>query len=168
MNKKDEWYTPEYAVIPILRYLPIRATIWCPFDTVKSSFVRVLSQRGQRVIFSHIDNGQDFFSMVNKDFAYDYIVSNPPFSLKRKILETLFKLDRPFAMLMDMRGIFEGGSFELFEKNEFEFLVFDRRIAYFTDLKTRELKGSPPFSSVYVCHRFLPEKFVFSKIQKVL
>ena len=35
----DENYTPQYAVEPIIKYLPAGKVIWCPFDTKNSEFV---------------------------------------------------------------------------------------------------------------------------------
>lgn len=36
----DEFYTPGYAVVPIMKYIPAGSTIWCPFDTSDSLFVK--------------------------------------------------------------------------------------------------------------------------------
>ncbi|MCD1025732.1 hypothetical protein [Enterococcus sp. SMC-9] len=47
--KSDEWYTPEYAVIPILEYLKPNSTIWCPFDLPHSNYVKVLNEGGIRL-----------------------------------------------------------------------------------------------------------------------
>ena len=35
----DEFYTPEYAITPLLKYIPSGSKIWCPFDTSDSLFV---------------------------------------------------------------------------------------------------------------------------------
>lgn len=43
-NKNDEYYTPEYAIRPILKYINANSVIWCPFDTEKSLYVRLLSK----------------------------------------------------------------------------------------------------------------------------
>ena len=32
-GNNDECYTPDYAVKPILEYIPKDVTVWCPFDT---------------------------------------------------------------------------------------------------------------------------------------
>ena len=34
-NKNDEYYTPSYAVYPIIKYLKQGSTVWCPFDKKK-------------------------------------------------------------------------------------------------------------------------------------
>ena len=33
VNPNDEFYTPNYAIEPLLKYLPKGSRIWCPFDT---------------------------------------------------------------------------------------------------------------------------------------
>lgn len=60
-RESDECYTPKYAVLPILEFLNKEWVIWCPFDTKKSEFVKVLKSEGFKVISSHIDEGKDFF-----------------------------------------------------------------------------------------------------------
>ena len=42
----DEFYTPKYAIEPILKYLDSKKTIWCPFDTEDSLFVKTFKQNG--------------------------------------------------------------------------------------------------------------------------
>lgn len=42
-NKNDEWYTPKYAVEPLLEFIGEGRTIWAPFDTDESEFVKVLN-----------------------------------------------------------------------------------------------------------------------------
>ena len=37
----------------------------------------------------------------------DYIISNPPYSLKGKFLKRLYEIGRPFAMLINFQGIFD-------------------------------------------------------------
>lgn len=163
----DEFFTPKYAVDPILKYLKPNSTIWCPFDKGFSEYVKVLRGGGHKVIFSHIDNGEDFFNMEVPEC--DYIISNPPYSRKIEVLERLFELKIPFAMLVGNVGIFDSKyKFNLFKSNDFELLYFDKRIQFIdgtsADLKT---KGSPPFNSIYVCHKMLPKQIVFEEINKV-
>lgn len=38
----DEFYTPKYAITPIMKYLKPHSKIWCPFDTDESLFVNEL------------------------------------------------------------------------------------------------------------------------------
>ena len=79
-DKRDEYFTPAYAVYPIMKRLKPGAVIWCPFDTADSAYVKVFSRNGFQVIYGHIQTGQDFFQVDVPDC--DYIISNPPYSLK--------------------------------------------------------------------------------------
>ena len=89
--KNDEYYTPTYAIVPLLPYLKRFKTIWCPFDTAQSNFVDVLQNDGHEVIYTHISNGEDFFQI---NLECDAIVSNPPYSLKNEVLEKLFAIGK--------------------------------------------------------------------------
>lgn len=161
----DEFYTPIYAIEPLLKYLKHNAKIWLPFDTDESLFVKVFKKMGHKVINTHIINGQDFFTYDIPEC--DYIISNPPYSLKGKVFERLFEIDKPFAMLVGVVGLFESSHrFNLFSNNDFEIMYFDKRIAYFKDYSEQKPTLNPPFSSVYVCKGILPKQIVFEKVNK--
>jgi hypothetical protein len=101
----DEYYTPREAVLPIVKYIDRgnkpQYTVWCPFDTAESEYVKCIQEAGHKVIFSHIDNGQNFFEYEPSEH-YDYIISNPPFSIKDDILRRLSELGKPFAILLPL------------------------------------------------------------------
>ena len=42
----DEFYTPRYAIEPILKYIDKDSVVWCPFDTEQSNFVKMLKEKG--------------------------------------------------------------------------------------------------------------------------
>jgi len=145
----DEYYTPKYIVEILLKYLKnteIR-TVWCPFDKESSEFVKVLTSNGYKVIFSHIDNGKDFFKYKpNED--YDAIISNPPFSLKNQILERLNKIGKPYAMLLSATCIQSASLINIISKSkDFNFIMFDKRISYSGD--------RPPFPSWFFTSQIL-------------
>ena len=60
-KESDQVYTPSYAVKPIIKYIKPGSIVWCPFDTADSAYVEELNAAGFTVIYSHIDNGQNFF-----------------------------------------------------------------------------------------------------------
>lgn len=168
----DEFYTPQYAITPILEFLKPNSVVWCPFDIVDSLFVKELEKAGHRVIYTHIDNDIDFFdnTLTSKYLAEcDYIISNPPYSLKSEVLKHLFYLKKPFAMLVGVVGIFESQKrFEMFRDNDFEILYFNRRVSYFKSYKEQKPSLNPPFSSVYICSNILPKQIMFREINKIL
>ena len=161
----DEFYTPTYAISPIAKYIKPNSVIWCPFDTDESMFVKELKKDGHKVIFTHISSGYDFFNYEPE--MYDYVISNPPYSLKYEVFNRLFGLKKPFAMLVGVVGLFESQKrFEMFKNNKFEIMYMNRRIAYFKNYKEQKPSLNPPFSSVYICSMMLPEKIIFEEINK--
>ena len=60
----DEQYTPRGGVdvlLPYIQHLKDKI-IWCPFDKEDSQFVKVLTENGFNVIYSHLEYGQDFLT----------------------------------------------------------------------------------------------------------
>jgi len=164
----DEFYTPVYAIMPLLKYLKPSSLIWCPFDTEESNFVKILKDYGHTVIFSHLENGNDFFTTdIPVLCEFDYIISNPPYSIKAQVFEKLFSLNKPFAMLVGVVGLFESQKrFDMFKQNEFEVMYLNKRIAYFKDFKEQKPSLNPPFSSVYITKNILPKQIVFETVEK--
>ena len=161
----DEYYTPTYAVVPIIKYLEPNAKIWCPFDTPESNYVKRLTEAGFSVTASHISSGTNFFDCDIPEC--DYIVSNPPYSLKNEVFGRLFSLGKPFAMLVGVVGLFESKKrFDMFNNNNFEIMYLDKRVSFFKDFKDQKPSLNPPFSSVYLCSGVLPEKVIFECIVK--
>ena len=161
----DEFYTPYYAIKPILKYIKPKSTIWCPFDEDESLYVKTLKAEGHTVINTHINQGEDFF--ITEVPECDYIISNPPYSLKTDVLERLFEIGKPFAMLLGVVGLFESQRrFNMFRDNDFEIMYLNLRVDYFQDYNEVKPSKNPPFSSVYVCHNMLPKQIVFEKINK--
>lgn len=159
-NKNDEYYTPAYAITPLLQYIPEKSRIWCPFDKPESKFVTVFRENGYFVKFSHIDDGVDFFKASPVDV--DYIISNPPYSKKTEVLERLFNMKIPFAMLLGVVGLFESQRrFDMFKNNKWEIMYFNKRIKYYNGDR---VFVSPPFSSVYITSGILPKSVVFEQI----
>ena len=162
----DEFYTPVYAITPLLKYLKPNSRIWCPFDTEDSNFIKVLQDNGHNCFYTHLQEGLDFFT-TKPPTPCDYIISNPPYSLKAEVFEKLFNLGIPFAMLVGVVGLFESKKrFTMFKNNPFEVMYMDKRISYFKDFTEQKPSLNPPFSSVYLCSGVLPEKIVFEEIIK--
>lgn len=160
-NKQDEYYTKEYAIYPLLKYISKNSIVWCPFDKKHSNYVKILIDNGNKVIFSHIEDGKDFFDYEPDN--YDVIISNPPYSLREKILIRLYELGKPFALLINEAGLFDSKiRYNLFKNNPFEIIILNKRVGYFRD--NEDLK-SVPFKSIYLCSKILPEKIVFEEIK---
>ncbi len=164
-NEQDEYYTPLYAIIPIEKYLKRNSVIWCPFDKEESLYVRYFKQKGHTVHYTHIDDGFDFFE-TEPPSGCDYIISNPPYSVKTEVFRRLNILGLPYAMLVGSAGLFAAKSrFDIF-KEGIEQMVFSARIAFMTDYESGTIKAYPPFESSYICRGVLPQQIVFEELEK--
>jgi len=158
----DEVFTPKYAVTPLLKYLEgweHRDTIWCPFDTEDSNYVKVFRNAGYNVIATHINNGQNFFNYEPE--SYDVIISNPPFSIKDDILKRLVELNKPFAMLFPLPTLQGQKRFDALRSiaidndKDMELIIFDKRINFYKDKSMKEIQKGVSFASIYICNDFI-------------
>jgi hypothetical protein len=155
----DECYTPAYGVTPILKYIPEDAVVWCPFDKEESEFVKQISKT-HSVEYSHIDNGQDFFTY--EPYIWDVIVSNPPFTNKRKFFERALSFGKPFALIMTNTWLNDSAPKQLFKDKDLQLLMFDKRMKFYSP------DGRPndkiTFSSSYYCWNFLPKQIIMEEL----
>jgi hypothetical protein len=162
-KESDEMYTPFYAVNPIVPYIPNNLTIWCPFDEEWSAYVQRFRQNGNNVIYSHIDNGQNFFTYEPKN--YDVIISNPPFSIKDQVLKRLYELNKPFAILLPLNSLQRKGIID-FYRIGLQILCFDNRTGFHNkDNMDKPIEGSP-FASAYFCRNILPKDLIIEHLYK--
>jgi hypothetical protein len=155
----DEHYTPNYAVKPILKYIPSGKIVWCPFDTEESEFVKQISKQNP-VVFSHKDSGQDFFDYEPSE--WDLIVSNPPFSNKRKYFERCLSFNKPFALIMSNTWLNDSAPKILFKDRDLQLLMFDKRMKFISPDGRDNDKIT--FSSSYYCWNFLPKQIIMENL----
>jgi hypothetical protein len=157
----DEAYTPVYGVTPILKYIPKDAKVWCPFDTAVSEFVKQIVKQNP-VICTHISTGQDFLTYT-PDFEWDVIVSNPPFTNKRKFFERALSFEKPFALIMTNTWLNDSAPKQLFKNKDLQLLMFDKRMKFHSPDGRSNDKIT--FSSSYYCWNFLPKQIIMEELQ---
>ena len=89
--KHDDYMTPKYAWENIKQYIPQDKILWEAFygDGDSGTY---LTEMGFNVIHEPID----FFDSNEGDI----IVSNPPFSHSKAIMDRLYELDKPFILIL--------------------------------------------------------------------
>ena len=159
----DEVYTPAYAVKPILKYvkmLAYPATVWCPFDTEDSEFVKQIRDNGDKVIYSHISDGKDFQTYEPSEH-WDCIISNPPFTNKKLIFERALSFNKPFALIMSNTWLNDAAPKQLFKEKDLQLLMFEQRMKF---LNNGEMQNKITFSSSYFCYNFLPKQIIMESL----
>ena len=162
-GNNDECYTPKYGVIPILEFIPKSAVVWCPFDTIESEFVKQISQQNT-VVHSHISLGQDFFDY--EPVYWDVIVSNPPFTNKRKYFERALSFNKPFALIMTNTWLNDSAPKQLFKNKDLQLLMFDKRMKFISPDGRENDKIT--FSSSYYCWNFLPKQIIMEELKNLV
>ena len=164
-GNNDECMTLPYAVKPIIKYIPKDAVVWCPFDKEDSEFVKQIRANGNKVIYSHIDNGQDFITYEPEE-NYDIIITNLPFSKKDAMLERLDKLGKPFAVLLPANSIQGSKRYEKCFRNGIQMLCFDKRIGFHTNDNFEKTAEGNHFGSAYFCRDFLERDLIVEELIK--
>lgn len=96
----DDCLTPPYAVWPLLPYLPPQAVVWecCAGGDYLGDALRLA---GRRVISTDVARSaeQDLFTMPTPA-GVTHIVTNPPYSIKPKVIAELLRRGLPWALLV--------------------------------------------------------------------
>ena len=163
----DEQYTPSNTVellLPHIKHLKNKI-IWCPFDKEYSQFVQVLKTNGYKVVYSHIDDGKDFFEYQPE--KWDIIISNPPYKNKRKFWEHCVELGKPFLLLMPVNILNDSAINKTFanKKYKLQMLIPEKRTKFY-NAKTGKIGNQPTFKAVYFGINVLKEQIILEKGEK--
>lgn len=118
---------------------------------------------GYKVVRSSLVEGQDFFEYEPDE--WDIIVSNPPFSIKDKILERLYSFNKPFAILLPLNSLQGKSRFKYFER-DIQLLSFDTRVCYHNKESLDKVVNGSPFASAYFCRDLLPKDLIIEKLNE--
>ena len=100
IEKNDEWYTPIPTVSLMYKLLniPTNKKVICPFDTEKSNFVIQGLQNNYEVLYGMKD-------WLSTDYEYDYLITNPPFSIKDNVIEKCLQSKKPSALVLPIDSL---------------------------------------------------------------
>jgi len=120
----DDYSTPKYAWENIAHLIPRDKIIWEAFygDGESGKYLKELG-------FNTIHKEVDFFE---NDLG-DIIVSNPPFSQCKSIMQRLKELDKPFIMILPCSKIATSYIRENYKDSDLQLIIPRKRI-HFTKL----------------------------------
>ncbi len=149
----DDYMTPKSAWEAIKQYIPTDKVIWESFYGDGTSG-KCLKELGFDVIHEDID-----FFENNKG---DIVVSNPPFSQKKQIIERLIELDKPFILIMPSATLL--CSYMRENLNGKIQIIIPRRRIQFSKLENGKLinHNKCNFDCFYFCYKIgLPHDIVY-------
>ena len=94
---------------------------------------------------------------------WDIIVSNPPFTNKRKIFERALSFNKPFALLMSNTWLNDAAPKQLFKEKQLQLLMFEERIKF---KNNGVVENKITFSSSYYCYNLLPKDIIMESLFK--
>src|SRR3970040_93399 len=107
-GRPDNFQTPDWPVISLINILPkpLEGVVWDPCCG-NGNIVKLLTRMNQDSFGTDVEGGIDFFidwkiggGPFDTIRSWDYIITNPPYSLKDKWLKRCYELSKPFALLM--------------------------------------------------------------------
>ena len=137
----DDYMTPKYAWENIQQYIPKDKVLWEAFmgDGKSGQYLEELG-------FSVIHNDNDFFESDEGDI----IVSNPPFSKTKDILNRLKELDKPFILILPSSKI-NTQYFRKWKDKKIQIIIPKSRIQFIKD--GNELQNKCSFDCFYYCYK---------------
>ncbi len=92
LKTDDDYFTPKHAWEDIQRFIPKDKVLWEAFEGNGKS-AEYLRELGYKVVC----DSDDFFACSPKG---DIVVTNPPFSKEKEILQRLVEWNKPFIVIL--------------------------------------------------------------------
>ena len=145
----DEYNTSREMWESISQFIPKDKVIWESFllNNYTSKSMDYLTELGHDVVGSP---EIDFFTSN----LGDIIVSNPPYSIKKRIFERLAILDKPFIMILPVSTITKQFVKKL-HREELQIIVPDKRMQF---LKGEDQLKRCYFDTMYLCYKMNLER----------
>ena len=130
-RENDSWESPPEAFLDV-RELIVGKVVWDPFFS-QGRAAQFLMEAGAKEV---IHEKKDAFSW-NPDC--EMIVTNPPFSIKKKCLAYLLSLGKPVLILLPLADLASVWFRETTETHQYHLFVPKKRYAFLKDGK--QMKG---------------------------
>ncbi len=147
--KHDDYMTPKYAWDNIKGFIPKDKVIWEAFygDGKSGNHLKEIG-------FNVIHDKDDFF----ENDKGDIVVSNPPFTKVKEILNRLVELDKPFILILPSSKIHTQYVRNLFieQKDKLQIIIPRKRIQFIKD--GNDLQNKCNFDYFYYCWKINLER----------
>ena len=156
-KKHDDYMTPKIAWENIKDYIP-KKVIWEAFygDGSSGSYLKELG-------FQVIHDKDDFFEN-NKG---EVVVSNPPFSKTKEVMQRLKALNKPFILLLPTGKLITRYVANLFGDDKLQIIIPSKRIHFKKFVDGKEVanwKDDTAFDCFYYCWKiYLPKDIIWLK-----
>jgi hypothetical protein len=136
----DDFGTPTNILSSLIPFLKPQSKIWeCASGT--DIMVDGFREKGFNVIGTTLYSSEperkvDFVYDVEKGNAIatniDYIITNPPYSLKDEFIERCYQIGKPFALLMPLTALEGKKRQAMYKKYGLQLIIPNKRINFIT------------------------------------
>lgn len=149
-KSNDDYESTEDIWKNIVPFVPFDKIIYEPFYCTGRS-KDILNSIGYENV---IHNDVDFFTHYDK-YEYDIIISNPPFSIKKKIFDKLREIDKQFIMIVPVSIITKQFFMDKYKDEDISILVPKKRMQF---SKKGDINGRSWFDCIFVSYKLGLEK----------
>lgn len=139
-RNNDDYETPQEGWEIILKYISKDKIIWLPFYC-KGLAGDILTKLG----YENIHINKDFFTY--EPIKYDIIIDNPPYSIKKEVIEQCKKLGKPFALFLPLETL-ERKYFRTMMSDKIQIIIPDKRINCQSDSNVTQA----PYKMCWFCY----------------
>ena len=139
----DEWYTTQDVVDIAIKLLDPEpnSLILCPFDSEHSLFVKTLEAMEHTVIYGIDDFIEGQFRLC------DYIITNPPFSIKDKVIQKVYEYGLKSVLVMPLDALGGVKRHSMYKEYGYPSVYIPSRRISYIGAEENVIKG-PSFHSV--------------------
>ena len=130
----DDYKSPIKIWSDIKEYIPTDKVIWCPFYFNGDHTLKDLG-------YDIIHKDENFF---DTDYG-EIVIDNPPFSIKKEVINRLMLIDKPFILIMPVSTLCY--KYARCLRDNIQIIIPNGRVKYTIDNK------SPSFDSIYYCYK---------------
>ena len=146
-KKNDRYGTSKYIYGMLRDFVDYKKIIYNPFY-LDGKAKTYLNELGYNNV---IHNNEDFFENYNK-YDYDLIITNPPYSIKKKIFKKLYEINKPFIVIVPIATITKLFIKDIFKSDveRIEMIIPNRRMQF--EKNGNQLKRCY-FDCVFLCYK---------------
>lgn len=146
-NIDNDYFTPKTIWEKILSLVSKDKVIYEPYygDGRSGEIIRSLG-------YEVIHNNENCYEHY-QNYDFDIIITNPPFSKKKEVFEWLFKIDKPFMVLVPITTLTT--SYIRDKLGELKFYIFRRRVNFYKEVVDGEenLLKKTSFDTILLCYK---------------
>jgi hypothetical protein len=139
----DEWYTTQDVVDIAIKLLDPEpnSLVLCPFDSEHSLFVKTLEAMEHTVIYGIDDFIEGQFRLC------DYIITNPPFSMKDKVIQKVYEYGVKSVLVMPLDALGGVKRHSMYKEYGYPSVYIPSRRISYIGAEENVIKG-PSFHSI--------------------